>query len=515
MDSKTLWAVVLSMLILVGFQFFFAREAPKPQAPAPQMANAPVANGASAQALGASAPSGPVMAPTGAVPEKFLNVDNTLFKARFSTRGAVPVAWVLKKYKDSKGRDVSLLQAGTPPALAIGWAGSFKGADLDFSTPSTDLVLSRENPKGTLAFDYSSGGISIRRTYTFYYNAYHVDMKDEVSGLPDYQITLGPEFGIFSREESRGVHVGPALLTGMKLEELAPNKLSPPKVFTNELKWIANEDKYFFAGLVPKSPVADAKAWEQDGYGLIGFQAAHPSVEKFLLYAGPKQMDRLKALGVGLENIIDYGWFSIIARPILWLLKKIYSVVGNYGFAIIILTIMTRIPFIPLVNKGQRSMKKLQALQPKIAEIRQQYKKDPQRMQQETMALYKKYKVNPMGGCLPILIQIPVFFALYKVLLISIELRGAPFALWITDLSAKDPYYVLPIVMGITMLIQQVLTPSGGDPTQRKMMMIMPVVFTFLFLKLASGLVLYWFVSNLFSILQQMYVNSKLKHETA
>jgi YidC/Oxa1 family membrane protein insertase len=160
-------------------------------------------------------------------------------------------------------------------------------------------------------------------------------------------------------------------------------------------------------------------------------------------------------------------------------------------------------------------MKKMQEIQPKLTELREKYKKDPQKLQKETMEIYKKYKVNPLGGCLPMLLQIPVFFALYKVLMIAIELRGAPFMLWITDLSTKDPYYILPIVMGITMVIQQKMTPTSLDPKQNKIMMLMPVIFTFMFLNFASGLVLYWLVNNVLSIIQQFYTNRKIAREAA
>jgi YidC/Oxa1 family membrane protein insertase len=253
----------------------------------------------------------------------------------------------------------------------------------------------------------------------------------------------------------------------------------------------------------------EARAWTVNGSPVIAFKGA-PSVNKFFLYAGPKEHDRLVKLNHGLEYIIDYGFFSIIARPLFWVLKFFHSFLGNYGWAIILLTIVVRLPFIPIVSRGQKSMRRLQEIQPKMNEIREKYKKDPQRMQQEMMGLYKKHKVNPMGGCLPMVLQIPVFFALYKVLLISIELRGAPFMLWITDLSAKDPYYILPVVMGITMVIQQKMTPSTMDPKQQKMMMLMPIVFTFMFLNFASGLVLYWLVNNLLSIAQQFVINRKL-----
>ena len=195
--------------------------------------------------------------------------------------------------------------------------------------------------------------------------------------------------------------------------------------------------------------------------------------------------------------------------PLFWVLKFFYKFLGNYGWAIILITIVVRIPFIPILNKSQQSMKKMQKIQPMMADIKEKHKKDPQKMQKEMMALYKKHKVNPVGGCLPMLLQIPVFIALYNVLNKAIELRGAPFALWITDLAAKDPYYVLPIIMGVTMVIQQKMTPTTMEPSQAKIMMFMPIIFTFMFLSFPSGLVLYWLVNNVLGIVQQYFVNKK------
>jgi YidC/Oxa1 family membrane protein insertase len=216
----------------------------------------------------------------------------------------------------------------------------------------------------------------------------------------------------------------------------------------------------------------------------------------------------MKALNVGLENAIDFGsWIKWLAMPLLIVLKWIFQYVQNYGIAIIILTILIKIIFWPLGNKSYKSMKEMQKLQPKMQELREKYKDDKQKLSQETMALYKTHKVNPLGGCLPILIQIPVFFGLYKVLLYAIELRHSPFFFWIQDLSAKDPYYITPIIMGATMFIQQKMTPTMGDPMQAKIMLLMPVVFTFLFLNFPSGLVLYWLFNNIISIGQQVYIN--------
>jgi YidC/Oxa1 family membrane protein insertase len=266
---------------------------------------------------------------------------------------------------------------------------------------------------------------------------------------------------------------------------------------------------------------------------VIAFRAKE-GTNKFHMYAGPKEHDRLEALNIGLEHIIDYGFFSIIARPLFWILKFFFKFTGNYGWAIILITIVTRIPFIPLMTKSQKSMKKMQELQPLMNEIREKYKKEPQKQQAAMMELYKKHKVSPLGGCLPMLLQIPVFFALYKVLLISIELRGAPFMLWVTDLAIPDTLFghipalpligsliggmalgPLPILMGATMFIQQKMTPSTMDPTQAKMMLMMPLVFTFVFLNMASGLVLYWLVGNILGIIQQFFVNRSLTKEQA
>jgi YidC/Oxa1 family membrane protein insertase len=274
----------------------------------------------------------------------------------------------------------------------------------------------------------------------------------------------------------------------------------------------------------------EAKVWKLKDSPIIALKSK-PGTNSFILYAGPKKYDSLKKLNVGFEHIIDFGFFSVIAMPLFWLLKFFYKFIGNYGWAIILLTIIVRIPFIPLVNKSQKSMKKMQELQPRMAEVKEKYKKDPQRLQKEMMEIYKKHKVNPVGGCLPMLLQIPVFFALYKILMITIELRGAPFMLWIKDLSAPDTLFghipsgipliggfavgPLPIVMGITMIIQQKMTPTSMDPAQNKMMMLMPIVFTFLFLNFASGLVLYWLMNNIFSIAQQFYANRKLAKEAA
>jgi YidC/Oxa1 family membrane protein insertase len=230
-------------------------------------------------------------------------------------------------------------------------------------------------------------------------------------------------------------------------------------------------------------------------------------------YCGPKQISYLRKAGMKLENIVDYGWFSFIAVPLLEGMKFLYRYIPNYGWVIIIITIVIRIIFFPLNAKSMKSMKKMQALQPKIKELKDKYKNDKQKMNIEMMALYKKNDVNPMGGCLPMLIQIPILFALFRLLPITIEFRHQPFIFWIRDLTAKDPYYVTPILMGISMIYQQKLSPTSVDPKQAQIMMFMPIIFTFLFLNFSSGLVLYWLTSNILAIGQQYLMNRNTETE--
>ena len=219
----------------------------------------------------------------------------------------------------------------------------------------------------------------------------------------------------------------------------------------------------------------------------------------------------MKAQGQGLEKALNLGWFAPIAKPLLYTLKYFYKYTHNYGIAIIIITVIIKILFFPLTHKSYKSMKDMQKLQPKMAELKEKYKDDRDTLNRSIMELYRTHKVNPLGGCLPMIVQIPVFFALYKSLMFSIELRHAPFMLWITDLSAKDPYYITPVIMGVTMFIQQKMTPTSMDPMQAKMMLALPVVFTFMFLNFPSGLVIYWLVNNILTIAQQSYINRSLK----
>ncbi len=515
-EKRTLIAIVLALVVLLGYQYFFA---PSPQ---PGRSEQPLNVAREIPARIKDRPSVPkaedIFVPEGtmASEERLLKVETPLYTALFSSKGGTIKNWQLKNFRDDEGLEVVLMRTDAEvPALAMGTDGKnfiFDKVNFTISEGQDNIILRNKGKSASLSFTYRGDGIVIKRTYSFFSDNYDIELIEEVQGPDNYWVTLGSGFGI-SGAVGYGGHIGPVVLKDADRVEIKPNKLKEPRLFGSELKWVAQEDKYFFASLVPLEKAIGAKVWSTgNGDALVAVNLP-AGKNKLLLYAGPKEYDRLKSLGVGLEYIVNFGFFSILAQPLFWILKLFYRVTGNYGWSIALLTILVRIPFIPLINKGQKSMKKLQALQPKMTEIKQKYKKDPQKMQKEMMELYKKYKVNPMSGCLPMLIQIPVFFALYKVLLVAIELRSAPFIFWIQDLSEKDPYYILPIIMGVTMFIQQKMTPTTMESQQQKIMTYLPIVFTFLFLKFPSGLVLYWLVSNLLSIMQQHFVNRKIARE--
>jgi len=508
MEKRTIIAVVLSLVVLIGWSFFFQKPMP-PQKPVPSVqepvkAGAPVEPGT----IQTSVPAPPVPAEQGSVLAKDIVVETDLYKAVFSTEGAAIRSWELKTFKDDSKMPVMLLkEPGTIPSLGILFEGENRTLPLKFIYDATidRLTLSKGKEQGELIFTYSGNGISIRKKFVFYNDDFRADLTVETANIPVYEIAVGTDFGVFDKTQPE--HKGPVMLIDSSRKEF-DEKIGQRQELTGAIRWVANEDKYFTAALVPVALHDSAVVWKEGASAEIAFRVKQPR-QDFVFYAGPKEYDRLKKIDKGLEHIIDFGWFAFVAMPLFWVLKYCYNFLGNYGWAIIIVTIAVRIPFIPILNKSQQSMKKLQKVQPLMNEIKEKYKKDPQRMQKEMMEIYKKHKVNPVGGCLPMLLQIPVFIALYNVLGKAIELRGAPFVLWITDLAVKDPYYVLPITMGITMVIQQKMTPSTMDPTQAKIMMLMPIIFTFMFLSFPSGLVLYWLVNNILGIAQQYYINKK------
>ncbi|MEW6324824.1 MAG: membrane protein insertase YidC, partial [Nitrospirota bacterium] len=360
----------------------------------------------------------------------------------------------------------------------------------------------------------------------FHEESYRVDVTVRADGIDGpYQVTLGDSFGIHQgqaqwQQAFIGHRGAVSLVNGELILDKQPDKLPPdPLTHSGEVQWTALEGKYFIAALIPRMPAGQATVKKEGAFGVVAGLALPPvQRHELALYAGPKEYKRLTALQVGLEQTIDFGWFmfwsltlvQIIAKPLFLLLQFVHDYTHNYGVAIILVTMLIKLLFVPLTHKSYTSMKAMQALQPKMAELQKKYKDDRERFNKELFLLYKTHKANPLGGCLPMVLQIPVFVAFFNILYTTIELRHAPFLLWIQDLSNQDPYYVLPIIMGATMFIQQKIQPTAMDPRQAKMMLMLPVIFTFFFLTFPAGLVLYWLINNLLTILQQ-YVTMKLQ----
>jgi len=307
---------------------------------------------------------------------------------------------------------------------------------------------------------------------------------------------------------------GPTSFVNNERKEILPDEMDKTITYRGDIEWTAFQNKYFAAALIPEQGIKSARVVKKSAeeiYVSLNFESVQSAAStRHLLFVGTKSLETLEDSGHKLFRLIDYGWlgnkFAFLVKPMLKALSFFYGIIGNYGWAIIGLTFVIKIILFPLTHKSFKSMKGMQKIAPYIKVIQERHKGDRQKINEEMMGLYKKYKVNPLGGCLPMLLQIPVFISLYHALFFSIELRGAPFMLWIQDLSVQDPYYVTPVLMGATMFLQQKLTPSTADPVQQKIFMFMPILFTFLFITFPAGLVIYWTVNNLLTIAQQYYI---------
>lgn len=380
------------------------------------------------------------------------------------------------------------------------------------------------------------GGAEVSKIYTFHRGSYVIDVEHgihnvgnaPVEGFPYYQLLRHGQAPV-GDSAFMSTFTGPALYTEsgkfqkVKFEDIAKGKQDHVKVAQDG--WIGMVQHHFVsAWLMPN--VADTskrefytRALGNDEYSAgmllpaVRVAAGESKNIAMRLYAGPQEQEKLKALAPGLEHVVDYGWLTVLAYPLFVLLNWLENLVHNWGVAIILLTVMIKLAFYPLSAASYKSMAKMRKLGPRLQHLKERYGEDRQKLHEAMMKVYKEEKINPLGGCLPILVQIPVFIALYWVLMGAVELRQAPFALWITDLSAKDPYYVLPIVMALTMFVQQRLSPTPPDPVQAKVMMIMPIMFSVFFFFFPAGLVLYWLVNNVLSILQQWRINQVIERD--
>jgi YidC/Oxa1 family membrane protein insertase len=558
MDKKTILAIVLSLAVLVIFQIFFVKPPAPQKAAAPQPSTEQVkkdqapAQGAPASVIGRQAPTAaPVKQED---PPRDILVETPHYTAIFSTRGGALKSLKLKDYyqdcvlctddiypkikslftgeklpaKPKTKAFVELVDVrdGMPYPLAVTFPDSTSDVapDAVFETAAGKLNLTDAKEKQQLVFSKTYSDIKIEKIFTFDPSGYTVNLEVKVHNLTASPITQIPRISWYQYVDPQKVdddygHEGPAVSVGGSVERQEVKKLEAETVLGPNVIWSAFESKYFIASFVPENPsltnvVMSRSAENMVAIGMKGRKEVIPggqnSIFSYSLYLGPKQYSLLKAMDVGLEDAIDFGWFKWLAIPFLFILNFLQGFVINYGIAIIVLTTIIKIIFWPLGNISYKSMKEMKALQPRIEALKEKHKNDQSKIGQETMALYREHKVNPFSGCLPILIQIPVFFGLYKALMYSIELRHSPLFFWIQDLSAKDPYYITPIIMGVTQFIQQKMTPAMGDAMQQKIMLLMPVIFTFFFLNFPSGLVVYWLFNNILSIGQQFYINKKL-----
>ena len=542
MEKRVIVFLIVSLAVIIGYDFLLKGMGlvppPEPtqevsttdraisagKSVAPEGTSANSASLATVSSVGPPASAAVAQSEKGsASEEQTVEVNTELFRAIFSNRGAVLKSWELKRYTTAGE------QGGLPVQLVYS-GGRFKGP-LSLTTNdqaiTTDLgtslyhvtqdvsQLDSAHPVGHVTFRYHDAqkNVDVEKQFTFHHGSYVVDIAIRTQGLTaPVDVTLGTNFGIVEWGEGFIGLMGSASLVDDKVLKETPDGEAERK---GDVKWSAIQDKYFLSVLIPQKATAALAKKEGDKLVSAGVRFAPPANGSTLamqLYAGPKEYDTLKLLSVGLEDTIDFGWFvfgswglvKAVAKPIFYVLRFLYEFTHNYGITIILLTLSIKLMFVPLQYKSYKSMKQMQVIQPKVLALQTKFKDDRERLNKELIKLYKDHKVNPVGGCLPMVLQMPVFVALFNILYMTIDLRQAPFMLWIKDLSVQDPYYVLPIIMGATMVIQQKITPTTMDPTQAKIMLFLPVFMTFLFVNFPAGLVLYWLTNNVLTITQQV-----------
>jgi YidC/Oxa1 family membrane protein insertase len=391
----------------------------------------------------------------------------------------------------------------------------------EWKLPVGDQVLKDGEKQLEVRLEAStaSGG-KVVKTYVFHRGSYQIDVRHEgvtAGAHAYYQMTRD---GKPAEQQGSSMMMGVTTFTGPAVYTDAEKyqKVEFADILKNKAKfaqkadngWVAMVQHYFVSAWLPGASTAREFYMRKVGEDLYSAGVILPvgadGKSTVSLYAGPQEQNNLEKIAPGLDLVVDYGWLTVIAAPLFWVLGAIHKLVGNWGWAIIGLTLLLKLAFFPLSAASYKSMAKMRVLTPKLVKLKEAYGDDKQRLNQEMMAMYKREKVNPLGGCLPVLVQIPVFIALYWVLLGTVEMRNAPWLGWITDLSVKDPYYVLPLIMGATMFIQTKLNPTPPDPIQAKVMLFMPIMFTGMFLFFPAGLVLYWTVNNILSIAQQWQI---------
>jgi len=533
MDKKLLIFLVGFFLFFVLYNKFILEPRVKKEQPTRvPVAAAPVQIPAQTQ----TAPAAPSSAPAAAVAASSIRtvvVDSPLYRAEFSSKGAVLTSFRLKKYMDDQGQPLEMIpQTGTTEDLPL----SFDLEDKKLTEIGTQALYlvqgdSRSlgvHDKGSVSFSYSDGTHSFRKEFRFSGESYLIECAFEAAnGTQSVPVRVSWAPGLESLKSykdrsvvqpSRGI-----VNSGDKVKHWEAKEVKEFKKIGSTVRWAGVENNYFAGIFIPTNQPADAymnqaPRGEDPTIHNVHVMVAgmQPQPLQMTLFIGPKDYLLLKDLGLDLEDAVDFGFFGPIAKGLFFALRYFHTFTKNYGWSIVLLTILIKIIFTPFTQMSFASMKKMQQMQPELKKVQDKYAKiksdDPRKMSMNTeiMQLHKRYGVNPLGGCLPMLLQMPFLFAFYGLLSNAIELRHAPFGFWLQDLSRPDPIYVTPVLMGATMLLQQKMTPVS-DPMQRNMMYIMPVMFTFMSFKLQSGLVLYWLLSNVLAIAHQFYFQRQQK----
>ena len=477
----------------------------------------------------------PVQSPAGQAHDR-IKVNTDKLRAEIDPMGGSIVFLELLEHPDAEKREKNFVLLGPQHHYAVqsGLIGEglpnhrtlfntgVKEYTLDPGKESLEVML-EANGTGV------ASGVKVRKTVTFYRGSYLIDIAEQASNGSDTLLTTHAYAQVTrdskapdGTQSMSTTYIGPAMFTEQEKFRKLPFGDIDSKSYSKAADngWIALLQHYFVVALVPSEKQGSREFYTRklgdDLYAagvILPMAAISPGASgssKLSIYAGPQEQDKLKIIASGLDLVVDYGWLTVIAAPLFWVLQFFHQWLGNWGLAIIFLTVMIKLIFYPLSAASYRSMAKMKQVTPRLTKIREQYADDRMKQNQAMMDLYKQEKINPLGGCLPIVVQIPVFISLYWVLLASVELREAPFYGWITDLASADPYYILPALMMASMIVQTKMSPMPPDPVQAKVMQIMPFVFGVMFFVFPAGLVLYWLVNNVLSILQQWHITRTL-----
>jgi YidC/Oxa1 family membrane protein insertase len=506
----------------------------RPPTPAPAAAASqgtvptPSALGEAPPAKGTAVPAAAAPAESG--PRETLHVQTDMVRADVDTRGGDIVYLELLQQKDSgdAGKNIVLFGPEHRYAAQSGLIGTgLPNHKTLFKAQAKEFVMAPGQDTLQVRLEVSvPQGAKVTKVLTFHRGSYRIDVTQEIANAGTTPLSTDAYFQLTRDGKSPGgdpymtqTYTGAAVYTErdkfqkVTFDDMSKGKVVYPKTADNG--WIALIQHYFVAALLPPEKAQrefytrklDGELYSVGVILPVGPIAPGATARVDVpLYAGPQDQDHLKLVAPGLQLVVDYGWLTVIAAPLFWVLKLFHGWLANWGLAIILLTVMIKLIFFPLSAASYRSMAKMKLVTPRMMKLREQYGDDKVKLNQAMMDLYKTEKINPLGGCLPIVVQIPVFISLYWVLFESVELRHAPFYLWIKDLSAPDPWYVLPSLMMVSMIVQTKMNPTPPDPVQAKVMMIMPLVFGVMFFFFPSGLVLYWFVNNILSILQQWQI---------